>query len=112
MKEIFPGVYQLKAGIATENNTPGFRVYDEKLLKIGKSEYRMWDPFRSKLAAAIINGLKEFPFRRDSNVLYLGASSGTTPSHVSDICPDGTVYALEYSKRMMRTFHSLQQKRT
>jgi fibrillarin-like pre-rRNA processing protein len=105
MKEIFQGVYRFKAGLATENNTPGFRVYDEKLLKMEGSEYRTWDPLRSKLAAAIMNNLTEFPFKRNSNVLYLGASSGTTPSHVSDICPEGTIYALEFAKRMMRNLY-------
>jgi fibrillarin-like pre-rRNA processing protein len=105
MKEIFSGVYRLKSGIATENYTPGFRVYDEKLLKMEGSEYRTWDPLRSKLAAAIMNNLTEFPFKRNSNVLYLGASSGTTPSHVSDICPEGTIYSLEFAKRMMRNLY-------
>lgn len=102
MKQIFPGVYQLKDGLATENLTPGFKVYDEKLIKIDDREYRTWDPMRSKLAAAIINKLQTFPFRRDSTVLYLGASAGTTPSHLSDICHAGTIYCLEFSKRMMR----------
>ncbi|MBN2250547.1 MAG: fibrillarin-like rRNA/tRNA 2'-O-methyltransferase [Candidatus Altiarchaeota archaeon] len=102
MKQIFQGVYRIKGGLATVNMSPGFRVYDENLIKADGREYRSWDPFRSKLAAAILNGLREFPFRRDSSVLYLGASSGTTASHLSDICCDGTIYCLEYSKRMMR----------
>jgi fibrillarin-like pre-rRNA processing protein len=102
MKQQFPGVYRVKDGVATENLTPGFKVYDERLLKIDGGEYRTWDPMRSKLAAAIMNNLSTFPFRRDSSVLYLGASAGTTPSHVSDICPAGTIYCLEFAKRMMR----------
>ena len=111
MKPIFSGVYKLKGGLATENLTPGFRVYDERLLKIGGSEYRTWDPYRSKLAAAIMNGLKQMPFRENSDVLYLGASSGTTPSHVSDICPKGTVYCVEYAKRMMRNLYIVCEKK-
>ena len=102
MKEIYPGVYRIRKYIATVNNCRGFRVYDEKLIKEKKVEYRLWDPYRSKLASAIHKRLKDFPFREDSNVLYLGASSGTTASHVSDICPRGNVYCVEYSRRMMR----------
>lgn len=89
-------------GIATENLVPGFRVYDERLIKAEGREYRMWDPMRSKLAAGIMNDLKYFPFGADSKVLYLGASAGTTPSHLSDICFRGTIYCVEFSKRMMR----------
>lgn len=103
MKKIFPGVYKLRGMIATENSTPGFRVYDEKLIKEKGREYRIWDPYRSKLVAAILNGLGELPFKQDSNVLYLGASAGTTASHLSDICNNGLIYCLEYSKRMMRS---------
>lgn len=102
MKQIFGGVYKINGKLATENLVSGFRVYDERLIKEKGREFRTWDPFRSKLAVAIGNGLKEFPFNRNSNVLYLGASSGTTASHVSDICSNGLVYCIESSKRMMR----------
>ena len=101
-KQIFPGVYSVGRDIATENSTPGFRVYDERLLKSKGGEYRLWDPHRSKLAAGILKGLKRFPFSPDSNVLYLGASSGTTASHLADICPNGLIYCVEFSKRMMQ----------
>lgn len=100
--EPFEGVYRIKGRLTTLNSSPGFRVYDEKLVKKGGDEYRVWDPQRSKLAAAILNGLKEFPFRQRSNVLYLGASSGTTASHLADICSDGLIYCVEFSRRMMR----------
>ncbi len=102
VKELFPGVYSFRRSIASLNNTPGFRVYDEKLVKKRGQEYRLWDPYRSKLSAAILKGLKSFPFREDSNVLYLGASSGTTPSHLSDVCFRGFIYCVELSRRMMR----------
>ncbi len=111
MKQIFPGVYKIRGKIATENSTPGFRVYDEKLIKKGDKEYRIWDPYRSKLAAAILKGLRDLPFKRDSNVLYLGASSGTTASHVSDICSSGMIYCVEYSKRMMRNLFQVCEKK-
>ncbi len=50
-----------------------------------KVEYRVWNPFRSKLAAAILGGVDKIHIKPGSKVLYLGAASGTTVSHVSDI---------------------------
>ena len=82
--------------LATKNLSPGFKVYDEKEI----NGYRIWNPHRSKLAAAILKGIKEFPLKRDSKVLYLGAASGTTASHVSDIVDKGIVYCVEFSPRV------------
>lgn len=100
--QIVPGVYETDGHIATENINPGIKVYGERLVEIKDKEYRIWDPRRSKLGAAILNGLEIFPFKEDSKVLYLGASAGTTPSHVSDISKDGLIYCVEFSPRMMR----------
>ncbi len=50
-----------------------------------KIEYRVWNPFRSKLAAAILGGVDQIHMPPGSKVLYLGAASGTTVSHVSDV---------------------------
>lgn len=57
------------------------------LLKEGetKIEYRAWNPFRSKLAAAILGGVDQIHIKPGAKVMYLGAASGTTVSHVSDI---------------------------
>jgi fibrillarin-like pre-rRNA processing protein len=78
---------------------PGIQT--EKIIRIGKEEYRIWDPFHSKLAALIIRGAA-IPLKKDSTVLYLGAANGTTASHVSDIVSDGTVFAVEFSPRAMK----------
>jgi len=110
MKKIFPGVYEVHRKLATKNSSPGYRVYGEKLFREGGVEYRQWDPFRSKLAAAIKNGLTNWPFKKDSTILYLGASSGTTPSHLSDTT-SGFIYCIEYSKRMMRELVPVCQKK-
>lgn len=98
----FDGVYLIGEKIATLNLTPGQNVYGEKLVQKDGKELRLWNPKRSKLAAAILNGLKELPVKRDSLVLYLGAASGTTASHVSDIASDGMVYCVEFSQRSFR----------
>ena len=91
--------------LATENLVIGNQVYKEKLVLKKGIEYRLWDPFRSKLAAAIMNGLEIFPFKEKSSVLYLGVSTGTTVSHVSDIVgPQGIVFGVEHASRVARDF--------
>ena len=87
----------------TVNLVPGKQVYDEKLLRIDNKEYREWNPRKSKLAAAILKGIGQIGVRPGQVVLYLGASSGTTPSHVSDILgKDGFMFALDFAPRVVR----------
>jgi fibrillarin-like pre-rRNA processing protein len=89
--------------LATLNLTPGRRVYGERLIQVSGKEFRVWDTYRSKLAAAIAKGVEEVPLREGSKVLYLGAASGTTSSHISDIVgEDGVVYCIEFSPRVIR----------
>ena len=102
MEEVFPGVYRIKDRIATKSYAPGFKVYKEETIVIDGIEYRFWDPYKSKLSAAIIKGLTTFKFKKDSTILYLGAASGTTVSHISDIVTDGIIFAVEFSPRPFR----------
>ena len=91
--------------LATLNLVPGNQVYREKLVKVNDEEFRAWDPFRSKLGAAIMNDLQILPIVRKSRVLYLGVSTGTTASHVSDIVgPNGIVFCVEHTSRVAREF--------
>jgi fibrillarin-like pre-rRNA processing protein len=103
--------YFMDHSLVTPNLTPEYKVYGEKLLEYEGQEYRVWDPRRSKLAAAIMNGLKNINLISSSKILYLGASSGTTPSHISDMVPKGIVYCLEFSPRMMRELIRVCEKR-
>jgi fibrillarin-like pre-rRNA processing protein len=104
----FAEVYQvmLEDGaqrLATRNFAPGRLVYGERLIRFKGVEYRVWDAFRSKLAAAILKGVRTVPIKAGSQVLYLGAASGTTPSHVSDIVgEEGHVYCVEFASRSLR----------
>ena len=104
----FEGIYQaaLDDGshrLATRNLAPGRSVYGEQLIHFKGVEYRVWDAFRSKLAAAILNGVNNVPIKPGLRVLYLGAASGTTPSHVSDIVGEtGHVYCVEFASRSIR----------
>jgi len=89
--------------LATRNLAPGRTVYGERLIRFKRVEYRVWDAFRSKLAAAIIKGVQTVPIAPSYQVLYLGAASGTTPSHVSDIVgEEGHVYCVEFASRSLR----------
>ena len=103
-KEIYQATLEDGAQrLATRNLTPGLTVYDERLIRYQSVEYRVWDAFRSKLAAAILKGVQTVPIEPGNQVLYLGAASGTTPSHVSDIIGEkGHVYCVEFASRSLR----------
>lgn len=104
--------------LVTLNLVPGEGVYGEKRIGVedgdkGKIEYRIWNPFRSKLAAAVLGGVDKIHMQPGSKVLYLGAASGTSVSHVSDIVgPTGMVYAVEFSHRSGRDLVNMSKKRT
>uniref|UniRef100_A0A8D0B8M8 rRNA 2'-O-methyltransferase fibrillarin n=1 Tax=Salvator merianae TaxID=96440 RepID=A0A8D0B8M8_SALMN len=103
--------------LVTKNMVPGESVYGEKRISVEdgevKVEYRAWNPFRSKLAAAILGGIDQIHIKPGAKVLYLGAASGTTVSHVSDIVgPEGLVYAVEFSHRSGRDLINVAKKRT
>jgi fibrillarin-like pre-rRNA processing protein len=79
-------------------------VYGERMI----DEYRVWDPYRSKLAALwYLDSSVDLP--HDSVVLYLGAANGTTVSHVADYVE--TVYAVEFAPRPMQDLLMVAKKR-
>jgi fibrillarin-like pre-rRNA processing protein len=96
------GVYTDGDKLYTLNSAPGRAVYGEKLVEQDGREYREWIPTRSKLAAYLKNGGVIVPIGPASKVLYLGAASGTTASHVADMAAQGTVYCVEFSPRSFR----------
>ena len=115
--------------LVTKNLTPGESVYGEKRIAVQgpdattsangdvvpatSTEYRVWNPFRSKLAAGILGGMEDIFMRPGSKVLYLGAASGTSVSHVADIVgPEGTVFAVEFSHRSGRDLINMATHRT
>ena len=109
--------------LVTKNMAPGESVYGEKRISVEepsteegvpptKVEYRVWNPFRSKLAAGIMGGIDELGIAPGKKVLYLGAASGTSVSHVSDVVgPDGLVFAVEFSHRPGRELIGMAKKR-
>ncbi|MEM4166497.1 MAG: fibrillarin-like rRNA/tRNA 2'-O-methyltransferase [Candidatus Bilamarchaeaceae archaeon] len=111
MKTLFEGVWENKGLLLTLNIDKGKKVYNEKLIVIDGKEYRTWNPYRSKLAGAIMKGLRTFPFSKKTKVLYLGASTGTTVSHLSDIIREGEIYAVEVSSQMMKSLLEIANRR-
>jgi len=86
----------------SKNLVPGNKVYGEKLITFKGEEYREWDPYRSKLAAMILEKPSVDFLSNELKCLYLGASSGTTISHLSDIVYNGIIYGVEFAERSMR----------
>ncbi|KOS42378.1 hypothetical protein ACN38_g6734 [Penicillium nordicum] len=121
------GIFVARGGkedmLVTKNLTPGTAVYGEKRISVEgpstedgtvtKNEFRVWNPFRSKLAAGVLGGLDDIYMKPGSKVLYIGAASGTSVSHVADIVgPTGNVYAVEFSHRSGRDLIGMATHRT
>ena len=68
-----------------------------------------WDPYKSKWKAALEKGLAIKPNLED-NILYLGASSGTTVGQVSNLTK-GIIFAVENSPDMAIDLVKLSEKR-
>jgi len=114
------GVFVAKGkddALCTKNLDPGNSVYGEKRVSVEdgetKVEYRVWNPFRSKVASCIIAGVEDIHIAPGKKLLYLGAASGTTVSHCSDVVgPEGMVYAVEFSARPGRDLINVAKRRT
>lgn len=103
--------------IVTKSLYPGESVYGEKRVSVEengqKVEYRVWNPYRSKIGAYITSGVDILGFGPGSKVLYLGGASGTTCSHVADVIgPEGILYSVEFSARCGRDLIAMAKKRT
>ena len=95
-----------KKKLATLNNASINEVYNEKLIKINGKQYNLWNPYTSKLAAAIVNGMEIFPILKKTKVLYLNDTIEKTLSHISDIIGvNGKIFILrdinENSKKFL-----------
>jgi fibrillarin-like pre-rRNA processing protein len=107
----WPGVWRRGRELYTPNLRPGERVYGEELVVEDGIEYRHWDPWRSKLAAYLLNGASRLPFDHPRRVLYLGAAHGTTLSHLSDLLPDSELFGVEKSGGSFSALLSLSRRR-
>ncbi len=99
------GIYQSRGGIYTRNLAPGKTVYDERIIKDKNLELREWNPKKSKLGAGLMKGISQIGIMPGKSVLYLGCSTGTTCSHVSDILgKEGFLFGIDLAPRVMREF--------
>lgn len=95
MSELPVGIQRREFEDTRQLATRGEQVADEPI----NDGWRLWDPYRSKLAATLEKGL-DTGLMGDTVVLYLGAANGTTVSHVADVA--GPTYAIEFASRPAR----------
>jgi len=100
------------------NKTKFFGIFelekDKKILFFTKNnqKFRLWEPKTSKLAAALHKGMKDTYLKEADKILYLGASTGTTVSHLSDIVGNkGIIFAVEISPTTCRQLVFLAEER-
>ena len=106
VEKILHNVYLIDKKIIATKSSYGSH-YGEKILL---NEFREWIPYRSKLAAVFLKGYL-VNIKPDWKILYLGAASGTTVSHLSDIIDKGIIYAVEYSAKPFLKFIELAKER-
>ena len=107
----WPDVWRDGRELYTRNAEPGVKVYGETLRTAGGVEYREWDPWRSKLAALLVNGGPAGLLERPASVLYLGAAHGTTASHLSDLWPEASIFVVEKSPSSFPSLLALARRR-
>ncbi|XP_074335363.1 rRNA 2'-O-methyltransferase fibrillarin 1-like [Apium graveolens] len=102
----FEGLFSVKGDkdiLCTRNLVPGEALYGENLIHVQNEdgtevEYRIWDPLRSKLGAAIHQGVSNIWIKPGSRVLYIGNVCGRTVSDLSDLIGlEGLVYVVGLS---------------
>ncbi len=93
----WPGVRREGRDLFTPNADPGIRVHGEQLRTVDGVEYRLWDPWRSKLAAFLVHGARPDLLAPPRGALYLGGAHGTTVSHLSDLWTAASIYVIEKS---------------
>ena len=95
----------------TQNAVPKRAVYGESLRSFSGTEFRRWDPSRSKLGAAIMRTRRDPAWllpEAGTSVLYLGAGHGTSISHLHDhLCGQdndlrGRLVAVDLAPRCLR----------
>lgn len=92
---------------------PAKSHFGERIVRQGSSEFREWDPKRSKLAASVRNGCPNTGIREGNVILYLGASHGFTCSYVSDMVgKEGLIFGIDPAPEVMRDLVFLSKERT
>lgn len=99
-----------KSVLLTKNLVLGKSVYGESFVQEPQGEYRLWRPQVSKLCAAFVKGMV-LDIKPTSCILYLGASTGSSLSHLSDLCPQGIIFGVDSAPRVVRELVFLSEER-
>ena len=101
MKEI--RIFQIQIGdkeqLATKNIVEGTKTHKEKIVIVNDEEFLEWNPYKSKLAAAIRNGLQILPIIKNSKVVCINPLEESTILHISNIVgSEGSVFVIDVDK--------------
>ena len=79
-------------------NLPNYLRKKRGLLQIRKDGgWDVWNPYHSKLSAYLVAGGKNWPFKKNSRILYLGSAEGNTINYLSEISKTNSITAVEIS---------------
>ena len=66
--------------------------------------------YHSKLSAYVLGKGENWPFKKDSKILYLGAAEGNTVGFLSKVCQNGEIIAIDISATAMAELVNLAEK--
>ena len=96
-------IFQIQIGneeqLATKNIVKGTKTRKEKIAIVNNEEFLEWNPYKSKLAAAIRSGLQILPIIKNSKVVCINLPEESTILHISNIVgSDGSVFVIDVNK--------------
>ena len=96
-------IFQIQIGneeqLATKNMVKGTKTRKEKIVIVNNEEFLEWNPYKSKLAAAIRNGLQILPIIKNSKVVCINPLEESTILHISNIVGSGgSVFVIDVNK--------------
>ena len=96
-------IFQIQIGdteqLATKNIVEGTKTHKEKIVIVNDEEFLEWNPYKSKLAAAIRNGLQILPIIKNSKVVCINPLEESTILHISNIVgSEGSVFVIDVNK--------------
>ena len=96
-------IFQIQIGneeqLATKNIVKGTKTRKEKIVIVNNEEFLEWNPYKSKLAAAIRSGLQILPIIKNSKVVCINPLEESTILHISNIVGSGgSVFVIDVNK--------------
>ena len=96
-------IFQIQIGneeqLATKNIVKGTKTRKEKIVIVNNEEFLEWNPYKSKLAAAIRSGLQILPIIKNSKVVCINPLEESTILHISNIVGSkGSVFVIDVDK--------------